>query len=85
MYGMSRIHMVRGREVMARKARTDVVWLKLSDPVYQLPELVADSAAELAKMCGVSQSTVIANASRQKKGQREYSRYIMVEVGEEDE
>ena len=61
------------------------VWIKLSDPVYQLPEVIADSAKELAEKCGVSPTTISSNWIRYRRGDAKYSKYIMVIISEEDE
>ena len=52
------------------------IWLKISADKYQLPEAVADTAAELARMLGVGKSAISQNKRR----------YIKVpELEEEDE
>lgn len=52
------------------------LWLKISADKYQLPEAVADTAAELARMLGVGKSAISQNKRR----------YIKVpELEEEDE
>lgn len=68
-----------------KKSGTIVVWMKLSDPVYQLPEIVADSAVELARMCGVTKNTIGTSWHRLCTGEAKYSRYIMVEVSDDDD
>lgn len=34
------------------------IWMEVTSDKYELPVAIADSAAELAKMCGVKSSTV---------------------------
>lgn len=61
------------------------VWVKLSDPVYQFPEIICGSAQELADKCGVSRSTIFSSYCRYVKGEAAYSRYMKVVIDEEDE
>lgn len=63
------------------------VWVKLSDPVYQFPEIIADSPRELAEKCGVSKTTIYSSWCRYVKGEAAFSRYMKIEIneGEEDE
>lgn len=63
------------------------VWVKLSDPVYQFPEIIADTPRELAEKCGVSRATIYSSWSRYVKGEAAFSRYIkiFIDEGEEDE
>lgn len=51
------------------------LWLKISADKYQLPEAVADTAAELARMLGVGKSAISQNKRR----------YIKVPELEEEE
>lgn len=61
------------------------VWMLLSDPVLQLPVIIADSSKELAEKCGVKKSTIDSSYSRYKHGEKVYSRYIKVLIDEKDD
>lgn len=37
------------------------IWMKVSQDRYRLPEVIASSAAELARKCGVTKSAVYNN------------------------
>ena len=61
----------------------DYVYMKITRDEYELPVAVADSAAELSRILGLSVNTVrnaIGNA-RRRIGQ---SQYIRVDVGTEE-
>ena len=61
------------------KKKTDVIWIKVSHDEYELPLAVADTAEELAKICGISVATIYETRSRHvTKGQ--WSSYIKVET-----
>lgn len=60
------------------------VYMAVSEDEYELPELVADSANELAKAMGVTRNTVDSQVSRRKHGIVQRSKYVAVEI-EDDE
>ena len=53
-----------------------MVWMEIDIKNNELPLKIADSAKELADLCGVKEITVISSASRAKKGCK--SRYVKV-------
>ncbi len=58
--------------------------MKVSNDKYRLPEAVAESSAELAKICGVTRSavdTAICNAKRRKQN----SIYVKIVIEDEEE
>lgn len=57
------------------KTNPDYVWMRISDDYEELPTAVANSAAELAKMCNTTDSNIRSHVS---KGLR---KYIKVYVG----
>ena len=61
------------------------VWMKVSKDEYELPLEIADTAAELARKCGVNRTTVEADAGRVRKGTLKHSQYIRVYTGEIEE
>ena len=60
------------------------VWLKVTKDKYELPVAVAESAAELARICGTTENYVRSSASHHRHRRRR-GRYISVEVEEEEE
>ena len=56
------------------------LYLMVTKDKYQLPLDVADTAEELARICGVRQSTIIKSINHRKK-----SRYIRIYVDLEDD
>lgn len=54
------------------------LWLKVSGDRYELPLAVADTAAELAKICGVTVSTIYSQMSRVRSGVLTSCPYICV-------
>lgn len=70
---------------MRRKSEPEYVYMLVTADKYELPMLLASSAAELAKMCGVSKNTVFVEAWRYEQRMRERSRYVRVKLEEGDE
>ncbi len=54
------------------------LWLKVSSDQYELPLAVADSAVELATLCGVTVNTIYAQMSRVRAGTLSSCPYICV-------
>lgn len=50
---------------------------------YELPYAIADTAEELAKLCGVNKNNVCSAISHVKHGRAKKSRYVKVEVDDE--
>lgn len=66
------------------------IWMQCGPPPYLLPEVVADSVQELARLCGVSVNGIQSYISHRKNKDRGFTkdaeRYVVVEVEEgEDE
>lgn len=61
----------------------NMVWLQLDVQHNELPLRMADSAEELAMLCGVKKDTVLQEASRVKHGKR--GRFCKVWIGEDVE
>lgn len=55
------------------------VWMKITQDALELPEIVADSAAELARICGTTRNAVSSAASHARLNGIKSS-YISVEV-----
>ena len=56
--------------------------MKVSDDEYELPEAVADSVNELAKMLNISPMTIYGCINKLKHGKIKYTSYIQIEVDE---
>ena len=61
------------------------VWLEVTQDKYELPVLVALSAGELARRAGVNKTTVSAEASRHARGIHKRTRFLKVDIGDDDE
>lgn len=61
---------------------TDVIAIYMAVDLnyYELPYAVADTAEELAALCGVSVHTIRSSISHVKAGRAARSRYVKVEV-----
>lgn len=58
----------------------DYVYMKISRDKYELPLAVANSATELARICGLKPRSVYNCMFRARKGTRESTQYIRVDV-----
>ena len=61
------------------------VWMLVTADKYELPILVADSAAELARLTHRSQQTIRGAVSRFENGKWERSRYQRVRITDDEE
>lgn len=62
------------------------VWMEISQDKYELPLAVADTAKDLARICGVKLSTVRSSASRAHTGRcgdARFCRFRRVEIESE--
>lgn len=62
-----------------------VVWMEVTRDEYELPVAVADSADELAKICGVSVNCIRVHVYRHESGLTNTKRFIRVDIGEPDD
>ena len=60
------------------------VWMKITKDDLELPVIVADTAAELARICGTTRNAVMSSASHAKNNGIKSS-YISVEVDTDDD
>jgi hypothetical protein len=58
----------------------DVIWMRVSSDEYELPELIADTSEELARMCGITLMSLYSSMSKYRAGER-FSPYRRVKVG----
>lgn len=59
------------------------IYMKITEDEYQLPELIADSARELAEKCNVPLITIRQSLLRLRKGTTRKVKYIKVEIDDE--
>lgn len=57
-----------------------MVWMKIDLDNKELPLVIADSAEELARICGTTRNNVESSASKSKRGKK--SRYIKVWIAD---
>lgn len=65
-------------------AKKRVLWLEVTQDEYELPLAVADTSAQLAKICGTSQNYVCSSASHYNAGRLKKTRFRSVPYYEED-
>ena len=61
------------------------VYMEVTKDKFELPIVVADSAYELARLCGVTPSAVMHSVSTSSKRQIKNSKYKRVWVSDSDE
>lgn len=61
------------------------VYMKVTKDRFELPIVVADSAYELARLCGVNVSTIMHSVSTQSKRVIKNSQYKKVWVSDSDD
>ena len=61
------------------------VYMKVTKDKFEFPIVVADSAYELARLCGVNVSTILHSVSAQSKGIIKNSQYKRVWVNDQDD
>ena len=52
--------------------------MEVTPDEYEFPVRMADSAEELARICGVSYGTVVSCVSRRESGERKGGKYVRV-------
>ncbi|MEE3409602.1 MAG: hypothetical protein VZQ95_09430 [Erysipelotrichaceae bacterium] len=60
------------------------VWLKVTPDRYEFPVALADTAAELAQICGVTEGSILSSVSKAKHGIRK-SLYRKVRIERDGE
>lgn len=56
------------------------LWLKVTSDAYELPLAVADTAVELARLCGVTVNTIYAQMSRVRSGALPSCPYVCIRL-----
>lgn len=60
------------------------IFMEVTRDRYELPLIVADSSRELAQKSGANQDAVISTICKWVKGERKRSRFIRIEVEDEE-
>ena len=60
------------------------VWMQITRDEYELPVAVADTAQELADIVGTTKNNVNSCASHVRRGRFKWSRFIRVQVDDDD-
>ena len=68
-----------------RQPKKNVIWMYVSQDRYSLPEIIADSADELAKMCNTSTSVIYSTITHYKTGRLKKEKYVKVVVDDGDD
>lgn len=55
-------------------------WMKVTNDEYELPIASADTAAELAKLCGVTAANITRQVSQARRGVIRHTCYIRVAI-----
>ena len=59
------------------------VYMQVTKDALSLPTAIADSAAELARITGAPENTILTAATRAKRGECKHESYVRVEFYEE--
>lgn len=62
---------------------TERIWMKISNDEYELPVAVAETAAELAELCGTSANVIYSQMSHYKRGSLRFCPWVCVELAGE--
>ncbi len=65
-------------------ANKKVVYMKITQDKYELPEFVCDSVTELSRLCNVSANNIHRQLSLYKSGVIKNCKYRRVEIREDD-
>ena len=55
-----------------------VTWMKIEDPIYELPVAVAATARELAEICQTTTNNIYSQMSQYRRGKRAWRPFICV-------
>lgn len=61
-----------------KKAKS--IWMKITSDRFELPVAVADTAVELAKLCGVTANGIYSQMSRVRSGELESCPYLRITI-----
>lgn len=60
--------------------KKQAIYMEVTPDKYELPVKIADSAVELAKLCGVSANNIYSSISHAKHRRQKRSRFVKVEI-----
>lgn len=60
------------------------IWMEVTQDEYELPVLIALTASELARKAGTTRTNVSSSACRHKRGKHKRTRFLKVEVDNEE-
>lgn len=60
------------------------IWMLVSSDEYELPLAVADTARELAEICGVRENNIISSISHFKAKNHKRCKWVCVHVSDEE-
>ena len=60
------------------------IWMEITKDKYELPLCAVDSLKELSRVTGVDKESISSVMSRFRKGKIKFSRFIVVEVEDEE-
>lgn len=75
---MAKTYASAARGQSTRKRKIKCIWMEVTPDEYEFPVRMADSAEELARICGVSYGTVVSCVSRRESGERKGGKYVRV-------
>lgn len=59
------------------------IWMKITNDEYELPLAVADTAQELAEICGTTKNCIVSTISHYNQGRIKWTPYVCVKVKDE--
>ncbi len=60
------------------------IWMKVTSDKYELPLAVADTARELAEICGVKENNIVSAISHFKAKKHKRCKWVCVNVDNEE-
>lgn len=60
------------------------IWMLVTSDEYELPLAVADTASELAEICGVRENNIISSISHFKAKNHKRCKWVCVHVSDEE-
>ena len=58
--------------------------MRITNDKYQLPVAIAESASELAAMCGTNANVIRSAVSHVRHGRKKFCSYVCVEIDEKE-
>lgn len=61
------------------------LWMRVTRDIFQLPLAVADTAQELARLCGTTTAVIYSQVSQVRSGRLKSCPWVCVHLDEDDE